>query len=188
MYESHNEGFCFFKDHIFAFSITFNQSDDKCGFAAEHAEEPSKLIAGVKGLTGQTKVNIVGHSKGGLDARAYLANNTQDIANLMMMETPNVGSPLAENSDVCAPAIYDFKPNADDTKVRQNPYVKYYTIAGDWNPAKGNCNLSFFSLMQVGGYNSLSKPNDGMVPLASIESLKYSYSLGHSQSCHSNLM
>lgn len=176
------------KDNIQPFSITFKQSDDKCGSAAEHAKELSSLIADVKDQTGQDKVNIVGHSKGGLDARVYLANNTQDVANLIMIGTPNAGSPLAENNDMCAPAVYDLKPNAADTKVRENPYVKYYTIAGDWAPSKGNCDLSLFSPMQFGGYNSLPKPNDGMVPLSSVESLKYSSSLGHSQSCHSNLL
>jgi pimeloyl-ACP methyl ester carboxylesterase len=176
------------KDHIPVFSISFNQSDDKCGSAAEHAEELSSLISNVKDQTNQNKVNIVGHSKGGLDARVYLANNTQDVENLIMIGTPNAGSLLAENNDICAPAVYDLKPGAADTKVKENPNVKYYTIAGDWNPARGNCDLSLFSPMQLEGYNKLSKPNDGMVSLSSVESLKYSSSLGHSQSCHSNLL
>jgi triacylglycerol esterase/lipase EstA (alpha/beta hydrolase family) len=34
-----------------------------------------------------TKINIVGHSKGGLDARIFLdITDTKDIANLIMME------------------------------------------------------------------------------------------------------
>jgi triacylglycerol esterase/lipase EstA (alpha/beta hydrolase family) len=176
------------KDNIPVFPITFNQSDDKCGSAGEHAKELSNLIAGVKDQTGQNKVNIVGHSKGGLDARMYLANNTQDVANLIMIATPNAGSPLAENNEVCAPAVYDLRPGAPSTKVEQNQNTNYYTIAGDWKPEKGNCNLSMFSLTQKGGYDMLPKPNDGMVPLSSVESLNYTKSLGHSSSCHSNLM
>ena len=43
----------------------------------------------VKDQSGQNKVNIVGHSKGGLDARMYLGNSTQDVANLIMIGTPN---------------------------------------------------------------------------------------------------
>src|SRR5687768_12535548 len=74
------------KDGISAYPITFKQSDDKCGSAAEHAKELSNIIGQIKKETGQNKVNIVGHSKGGLDARVYLANNTQDVANLVMME------------------------------------------------------------------------------------------------------
>jgi pimeloyl-ACP methyl ester carboxylesterase len=176
------------KDHIPVFPITFNQSDDKCGSAAEHAKEISTQIGDIKDKTGQNKVNIVGHSKGGLDARMYLANNTQDVANLIMIGTPNAGSPLAENNEVCAPAVYDLKPGAPDTKVKENQNTQYYTIAGNWNPDAGNCDLSMFSPTQHGGYDMLPKPNDGMVPVSSVESLNYTKSLGHSNSCHSNLL
>ena len=176
------------KDNIPVFPITFKQSDDKCGSAAEHAKELSSQIADVTDKTGQNKVNIVGHSKGGLDARMYLGNSTQDVANLIMIGTPNAGSPLAVNNEVCTPAVYDLRPGAADTKVKENPNTKYYTIAGDWNPDMGNCDLSLFSPIQQGGYDNLPKPNDGMVPISSVESLEYSDSLGHSKSCHSNLL
>ena len=176
------------KDNILVFPITFSQSDDKCGSAAEHAKELSTQIGDIKDKTGQNKVNIVAHSKGGLDARVYLANNTQDVANLIMIATPNAGSPLAENNDVCAPAVYDLRPGAPSTKVEQNQNTNYYTIAGDWKPEAGNCDLSMFSSAQQGGHDTLPKPNDGMVPLSSVESLKYTKSLGHSSSCHSNLL
>ncbi|WP_222424782.1 alpha/beta fold hydrolase [Candidatus Nitrosocosmicus arcticus] len=176
------------KDNIPVFPITFKQSDDKCGSAAEHAKELSDQIANVKDQTGQNIVNIVGHSKGGLDARMYLGNNTEDVANLVMIGTPNAGSPLAENNEVCTPAVYDLRPGAADSKVKENPNTKYYSIAGDWNPDAGNCDLSLFSPIQRGGYDSLPKPNDGMVPISSVESLDYSKSLGHSKSCHSNLL
>ncbi len=176
------------KDRIPVFPITFRQSDDKCGSAAEHAKELSTQIGDIKDQTGQDRVNIVGHSKGGLDARVYLANGTKDVANLIMIGTPNAGSPLAENSDVCAPAVYDLRPGAPDTKVRENQNTNYYTIAGDWNPDAGNCDLSLFAPIQQDGYDKLPKPNDGMVPLSSVESLNYTSSLGHSKSCHSNLL
>jgi triacylglycerol esterase/lipase EstA (alpha/beta hydrolase family) len=54
------------KDSIPVFPITFRQSDDKCGSAAEHAKELSAQIGDIKDQTGQGKVNIVGHSKGAL--------------------------------------------------------------------------------------------------------------------------
>jgi hypothetical protein len=109
-------------------------------------------------------VNIVGHSKGGLDGGMYLGNGNQDVANLIMTGTPNAGSPLAENNEVCAPAVYDLKPGAAATKAKENPNAQYYTIAGGWNPDTGNCDLSIFSPIQRGGYDILPKPNDGMVP------------------------
>jgi predicted alpha/beta hydrolase family esterase len=176
------------KDGISAYPITFKQSDDKCGSAAEHAKELSKIIGQIKDETGQNKVNIVGHSKGGLDARVYLANETKDVANLVMIGTPNAGSPLAESSEVCTPAVYDLRPGSAATEVKMNPNTKYYTIAGEWNPKLGNCQLSLFAPMEQSGSSTLPKPNDGVVPLSSVESQEYFINLGHSKSCHTNLM
>ena len=176
------------KDGISVYPITFKQSDDKCGSSAEHAKELSKIIGQIKDETGQNKVNIVGHSKGGLDARVYLANNTKDVVNLVMIGTPNAGSPLAESSEICTPAVYDLRPGAAVTKVKMNPNTKYYTIAGDWNPKSGNCQLTPAIPMEQSGSSTLPKPNDGVVPLSSVESQDYFINLGHSKSCHSNLM
>ena len=170
------------------YPITFKQSDDKCGSGAEHAKELSNIIGQIKKETGQNKVNIVGHSKGGLDARVYLANNTKDVANLIMIGTPNAGSPLAKTSEICTPAVYDLRPGAAVTEVKMNPNTKYYTIAGDWNPESGNCQLTPFLPMEQSGFSNLPKPNDGIVPLSSVESQDYFINLGHSKSCHSNLM
>jgi pimeloyl-ACP methyl ester carboxylesterase len=176
------------KDGIVVYPITFKQSDDKCGSAAEHAKELSKIIGQIKDETGQNKVNIVGHSKGGLDARVYLANNTKDVANLIMIGTPNAGSPLAQSSEVCTPGVYDLRPGAAATEVKMNPNTKYYTIAGEWDPQLGNCQLTPFLPMEQSGSSDLPKPNDGMVPLSSVESQDYFINLGHSKSCHTNLM
>ena len=137
--------------------------------------------------TGQHQVNIVGHSKGGLDARVYLVNGTHDVANLIMIGTPNAGSPLVQSSNICAPARYDLKPGAPDTLVKMNPNTKYYTIAGNWNPSLGNCQLSLFLPMDL-GFNNLPTPNDGLVPVSSVESQGYFHSLGHSNNCHTNLL
>src|SRR5918993_814259 len=175
-------------DGIYAvYPITFEQSDDTCGSSAEHAKELSNIIGQIKKETGQNKVNIVAHSKGGLDARVYLANNTtKDVANLVMIGTPNAGSPLADSCEVGTPAIYDLRPGSAATEVKMNPNTKYYTIAGDWNPQSENYHL-FFSFEQV-GFSSLPIPNDGMVCISSVESKDYFINLGHSKSCHSNLL
>ncbi len=176
------------KDGISAYPITFKQSDDECGSSAEHAKELLNIIGQIKKETGQIKVNIIGHSKGGLDARVYLANNTQDVANLIMIGTPNAGSPLAESISICAPAVYDLRPGAAATEVKMNPNTKYYTIAGDWNPELENCQLTLFLSCEQSGFSSLPIPNDGMVSVSSVESQDYFINLGHSKSCHSNLM
>src|SRR5687768_14733491 len=177
------------KDGISAvYPITFKQSDDKCGSAADHAKELSNIIGQIKKETEQIKVNIIGHSKGGLDARVYLANNTNDVANLIMIGTPNAGSPLAELSNMGAPAVYDLRPGAAATEVKMNPNTKYYTIAGDWNPESENCQLTLFLSCEQSGFSSLPIPNDGIVPLSSVESQDYFINLGHSKNCHSNLL
>jgi triacylglycerol esterase/lipase EstA (alpha/beta hydrolase family) len=55
------------------------------------------------------KINIVGHSKGGLDARVFLdMTDTKDVANLIMIGTPNTGSPAAETNNACTPALFLF--------------------------------------------------------------------------------
>jgi len=126
------------KDGITFYPITFYKSDDKCGSAADHAKELNLQVQQILNnmpASSPKQVNIVGHSKGGLDTRLFLANNTftnnKAVANLIMIGTPNAGSPIAQSSNICEPAVEDLKPGAADTKVRMNPNTKYYTIAGD---------------------------------------------------------
>jgi uncharacterized alpha/beta hydrolase family protein len=179
------------KDGIPFYPITFYKSDDKCGSAADHAKELNTQVQQIlqNMTTGSKQVNIVGHSKGGLDARVFLANNTytnnKAVANLIMIGTPNAGSPIAQTSNICEPAVEDLKPGAADTKVGMNPTVKYYTIGGDWNPS---LILNCPQLLGGIGYSQLPKPNDGLVPLSSLESQGYFHNLGHTQNCHSNLL
>jgi pimeloyl-ACP methyl ester carboxylesterase len=126
-------------------TVTFHHSNDPCGSAKDHAKELGDIVVQVKNMTGQKQVNIVGYSKGGLDARVYLAESgSHDVANLIMIGTPNAGAPLASAFDTCTPAVLDFKHHAADTKTPPNPYTRYYTIAGDWNPTfSSNCPQQF---------------------------------------------
>ncbi|HYJ00593.1 MAG TPA: hypothetical protein VEW92_00130 [Nitrososphaeraceae archaeon] len=41
--------------------------------------------------------------KGRLDARVYLANNTKDVVNLILIGIPNTGSSIAQSSEFCTP-------------------------------------------------------------------------------------
>ena len=180
------------KDGITFYPITFYKSDDKCGSAADHATELNLQIQQIlNNMTGLSpkQVNIVGHSKGGLDARVFLANSSYSankaVANLIMIGTPNAGSPIAQSSNICKPAVDDLRPGAPDTKVGMNPNTKYYTIAGDWNPS---LLLNCPQLLGGIGYSQLPKPNDGLVPLSSVESQGYFHNLGHTSNCHSNLL
>ena len=70
--------------------------DDRCGLTEEHAMELKNIVDKILSETHSEKVNIVAHSKGGLDARWYIANSDPDkVANLIMIGTPNAGSPGA---------------------------------------------------------------------------------------------
>lgn len=162
-------------DGIQYHTITFQESDDKCGTALAHAVELDKRIDEILRSSPSGQVNIVGHSKGGIDARVYLANGTQSVANLIMIGTPNNGTPMAERTSICAPGVWDVLPEANATKVGVNPNTRYYTIAGDW--AKG-----------VGGNPTIPGPDDGLVPVSSAESEGNFQSLGRTEHAHLELL
>ena len=95
-----------------------------------------------------------------------------------MIGTPNAGSPLAYSNDLCWPAVVDIRPGAEDTKVAENNNTKYYTIYGDWNPSLvTTCpqvpnSFDFdWPEFEKEGYSKIEKPNDGIVPASSVESL-----------------
>jgi uncharacterized alpha/beta hydrolase family protein len=164
------------KDGIQFFTVTFKDSDDKCGSAEQHAKELEKRVQDIKQQSGAQKINMVGHSKGGLDARVFLdITDTKDVANLIMIGTPNAGSPAAETNYVCAPAVFDLRPGVNATKAAMNPNTKYYTIAGDWMP------LTQGNLMIQGN-------DDGLVPVESVESQEYFQSLGRTEHGHAELL
>ena len=164
------------KDGIQFFTVTFKDSDDKCGSAKQHAIELEKMVQDIREQSGAQKINIVGHSKGGLDARVFLdITDTKDVANLIMIGTPNAGSPVAETNYACTPAVYDLRLGANATKAVINPNTKYYTIAGNWMP------LTQGNLMIPGN-------DDGLVPVESVESQQYFQSLGRTEHGHAELL
>jgi pimeloyl-ACP methyl ester carboxylesterase len=180
---------------------------DQCGYATDHANELSQIVQKVKDFARENhimsnQVNIVGHSKGGLDARMYLAQTRpHDVANLVMIGTPNGGDILANYvanwavvsswfpwfdlaNSYCRPALYDLEIGAHATKSPENNNTKYYTIYGNWAPSLNNCpqppastvgNWALLAWPQLeqeySGY--LSEPNDGIVPASSVESLPH---------------
>jgi triacylglycerol esterase/lipase EstA (alpha/beta hydrolase family) len=163
-------------DGIQYFTVTFQDSDDRCGMAIAHAVELSKRVDEILRNSPEFKqVNIVGHSKGGIDARVYLANGTDSVANLIMIGTPNDGTPLAYRTSLCTPAVWDVLPGAPATKAAMNPNTKYYTIAGDWEK-------------NIGGNPAIPGPDDGLVPVSSAESDGYFQSLGRTEHGHLELL
>jgi pimeloyl-ACP methyl ester carboxylesterase len=169
-------------DSVSYLSVTFHQSDDDCGSAADHSMELNNIVLDVLRQTGHDQVNIVGHSKGGLDARLYLQGGTDNVANLIMIGTPNAGSPLADiyNDTECLPAALDLKPSSAATKALQNVNTDYYTIAGDW--------IWWWFLIPVEGNLQIDGPDDGLVPVSSVESKSYFHPLGQTPHTHNLLL
>jgi pimeloyl-ACP methyl ester carboxylesterase len=169
-------------DGIPYLSITFTESDDECGSARDHALELSQTVQEFLTQTGMQQLNLVGFSKGGIDARVYLQGGTDDVANLIMIGAPNAGSPLAEmyNDVGCMPAATDLRPGSAATRARENTNTDYYTISGDWR--------YWYFWMLVEGNSEIEGPDDGWVPVSSVESLRYSDILGRTSSYHTDLL
>lgn len=167
------------EDGIPFYTVTFT-NDDECGSAAAHAIELQRIIQKFLNSTDYTKVNIAAHSKGGLDARAYLATGTDDVASLIMIGTPNAGSPSTLLNSVCAPATYDMRPGARVQESPRNVHTKYFTISGDWLP-------NFWGFGNGGNFY-IPGPDDGLVPVSSVESKSYFESLGRTFHTHMDLL
>jgi len=155
-------------------SFNFLFDYDACGSAEKHSKDIEQIVQLVKDVTEQDKVNIVAHSKGGLDARVYLDDtNTPDVANLIMIGTPNAGGLFADSNvfnplETCIPAAWDLTSFAPSTRANQNLHTNYYTIAG----------VCFDGLL----------PNDGLVAKSSVHSEPYFHSLADSPNCHLDLL
>lgn len=147
--------------------VSFEQSNDACGSASDHANELSQIVQNVMNSTKQERINLIGYSKGGLDARVYLANDlaNNNVENLIMIGTPNAGSWLAYSINECDPGIEDLKPGAPATLAAENTHTQYFTIAG--------------TCLGTG---------DGFVTVSSVNSESYFQNLGSSNACHAGLL
>jgi triacylglycerol lipase len=67
----------------------FNSSDYRADQLIEHIEA-------ILAETGHAKVNIIGHSQGGLDARAVAYKRPELVASVVTVATPHFGSPVAD--------------------------------------------------------------------------------------------
>lgn len=166
--------------------------DNNHGSWLAHAREEAAHIARAKQLFGVDKLNVVGHSKGGLDTRAYLALGGGDVERLIMLGTPNAGSPLADIvklagilwrpvrfiSLIGEPALTEltvtYMQLIGNQLVGPNPATEYYTVAGDWT-------WRGFSNPLIWG------PDDGVVAVSSVEALPYTISLGRTSSFHTDM-
>jgi pimeloyl-ACP methyl ester carboxylesterase len=117
--------------------------------------------------TGSERVNIVAHIKGGLDSRWYIADNDNGrVANLIMIATPNSGSPAAlwDFSGCPFGSDFDLFHSSNATNVSDKfQSTNYYTIVGNWLP-------NFVSPIWTynGGSCLIPGPDDGFVPVGRV--------------------
>lgn len=171
---------------VHAFSFANNH-----GSWIEHLVEEAAQIEVARERFGVEKLNIVGHSKGGIDSRAYLAFLGGDrVPNLVMLGTPNAGSPVADivkAAGILSPVIGGIASLIGDPALTEltvvytnqvyNPIVgrngntDYYTVAGNWQWLPNGNPLVF-------------GPDDGVVAVSSVQALPYAISLGQTGSFH----
>lgn len=173
---------------VTAFSFANNH-----GSWTEHMLEEAQRIEQAKQQFGVEKLNIVGHSKGGLDSRAYLAFLAGDsVENLVMLGTPNAGSPVADlvkaagifspliglASLIGEPALTEltvvYMNTVFNPVVGPNPNTAYYTVAGNWQGLPN-------------GNPLVPGPDDSVVAVSSVESLPFATALGRTAHLHTDM-
>jgi pimeloyl-ACP methyl ester carboxylesterase len=162
------------RDGIPYFTAEFE--DGECGSSEDHANELKSFIDQVKGVTGYDKVNLVGFSKGGLDARVYLEDGGEDVQNLIMIGTPNAGAPLSYWDVICLPAADDLQFGSDATEAAYNPNTTYFTIYGNW--------FYYYWGVPIYGHPLIPGSDDGLVPVWSVNSQVYFHNIGRTFDPH----
>lgn len=137
---------------------------------------------------GVDKVNIVAHSKGGLDSRHYIETNNT-IENLVQLGTPNAGSPLADAieggsirvlgllgnivANLLAGGVGGYQLTTPHMALYNafhgsNPKTQYLAIAGDYRPG------SYFNdTWRRAVTDLIVGPGDVIVPITSVHALNF---------------
>lgn len=133
---------------------------------------------------GVDRVNLVVHSKGGLDSREYAENN-DTVDQLLQLGTPNAGSPLANVAQAGSVVLFGlggtaivnllagpagiqlttFYMNNYNSNHGSNPKVQYTALGGLYDP---DC---FFCISRL--QTAIVGPGDTIVPLSSAHALPY---------------
>jgi triacylglycerol lipase len=171
----------------------FSGGQDAYGVIAVNAEFLKKQILAVLAKTGAKKVNIIAHSRGGIEARYMISRlDMQDsIASLTTISTPHHGSSMADvvmneiKDKNILPSVIDFFASilGDSNPASYNagkeltrsfmkefnrtvadaPGIYYQSYAGEINDEIGNPMWK----MMYGIVKKYEGPNDGLVSLDS---------------------
>lgn len=77
-------------------TLVYTPSVDPFNSSNFRADQLIKKIEEILAETGHAKVNIIGHSQGGLDARAVAYKRPDLVASVVTVATPHYGSPVAD--------------------------------------------------------------------------------------------
>ncbi|MFL6388912.1 MAG: choice-of-anchor X domain-containing protein [Terriglobales bacterium] len=150
-----------------------------------NATKIANEVSSSKQRWGVDKVNIVAHSKGGIDSREYVESSSS-VDQLIQIGTPNAGSPLADDvqggllgaTGLVGSVIVNSLAGPAGVQLTR-PYMGIYNLTHGSNP-----NVAYTSL--VGLYHprllldpidsllaALVGPGDTIVPVTSVFALPY---------------
>jgi hypothetical protein len=159
-----------------------------------NAGKISNRINSLKKQWGIDTLNIVSHSKGGLDSRDYI-EGANTVGTLVQLGTPNAGSPLADLAQAGSVALLGIGPTAIIDSLAApagiqlttgymsiynsfhgfNPQTNYVSLGGDYRFG----GLGIIDAIVQGFYGGA---NDIVVPLSSVHALNYAQHLNFSTS------
>lgn len=175
-----------------------------------NAGKISNVVAASKRRWGVDKVNLVCHSKGGLDSRHFVEGSS-DVEQVIQLGTPNAGSPLADLVQGASLGFLGFVPTlvinalAGPAGVQltqpymaiyngfhgSNPEVRYTALAGNYEPA---CRFGIFCSHPIDALLvGITGAGDTIVPISSVHALGYTQNRifttrgGDNQAIHTSL-
>jgi len=155
-----------------------------------NAGKIANVVTSSKRRWGVDKVNLVCHSKGGLDSRHFVESNS-DVEQVIQLGTPNAGSPLADIAQgislISLGAIPTIVVNAlagpAGVQLTQpymaiyngfhgsNSKVRYTALAGNYVP---NCRFGIFCAHPIDALLiGITGPGDTIVPVSSVFALGF---------------
>jgi len=154
------------------------------GFSTIHdnAQRVGARVEGLRRRWGVDQLNIVAHSKGGLDSREYIEGNNT-IGALLQIGSPNFGTPIATlghiatfiGGDIFAPAIRELtveNMTLYNLFHGHNPRTSYVSLAGEYRYGGA------FSFLINGFWDVVFQgANDLVVPAWSVRGLGYAQHL-----------
>ena len=182
-------------------AITIDRSDSlfpNLGSIQDNAQVVADEVEASRLRWGANKVNLICHSKGGLDSREFVEFN-DGVDKLIQLGTPNAGSPLADLiqeimlavdvlGGLAGDLVGEIYENFSGPAAYQlttlymkwynythgyNPDVSYYSIAGDYRPGCSFDDLENCSGNQYlyGALMGITGRGDTIVPLTSVHAL-----------------